>query len=376
MKATIIRLFSGKGSGRLTTYTPSVVVGEICVQWASCISSRDTEKAKELKEKLDELLPTMEQDDKIIAYVQLLNFRYDMLTEVAQKQDYVVPEFADIPVDSLLQFYKFYFVGQYEFYYGRYKSAISLYNKAEAQLAHVHDENEKAEFYHHVGMSYYRIDQYTHATSYLEKAIHIFEGNPAYEERLINSKMGLGGIATDLHQYENGEKYYLEAVNHASNYPVTKALAFRALGLSKMKQQDFEKAKSYFIKALAIPEHQNSIFGMKSKANLANILYRLCDPNAQEIYEQAYGKANQFGNMEYIIRLDLTYYLYDTYNENLLDKKLNELIDLKLNYVASSIAEEISYFAKEKGDLKTALKFMTTAYEKRIDHQMLGGEQT
>lgn len=56
-------------------------VGELCVQWGSCLTVRDLDQAEKFRHSVHEMLATMEPDDKVIAYVQLLDLKNDIIME-------------------------------------------------------------------------------------------------------------------------------------------------------------------------------------------------------------------------------------------------------------------------------------------------------
>lgn len=232
---------------------------------------------------------------------------------------------------------------------------------------------EKAEFYHFCGLSYYKIDQYTIATRYLEMAVNIFEKDENHLERLINCYIALGGIAVELDINGDGESYYKRALSESKKFPETHALAYRALGLLSMRKNELQKAQNYFVSALAIKEHRESVFGIKTKTNLASVLYRISDKEAYNMSHTALQEARRFGQVEYLARLKIIFSIYEEFSEKELDNQLDKLV--KLNCSASLVAEEISMIFKERNEFELALKYMTFAFKARINPQILGGNQ-
>ncbi|WP_346244275.1 hypothetical protein MKZ19_08720 [Shouchella clausii] len=289
----------------------SAEVGNLCVQWSNSIVARDANQAEVLKADVFSKLKFMEEDDKLIAYVQLIDLKHSLQFNQSDIEEKV--EKIPSQVDSMLNFYRFYYLGRHEFYNGRYKAAYSMYIKAESELESCKNVciYEKAEFFHYLAMAYYRIDQYTLATRYVEEAIEIFVKDNQYHERLLNCYLLLGGISIELNINEQGEMYYFKALKEADPYPATKGVILRAIGLLKLRQQRLIEAKKYFFEALSIPEHSDSVIGVKTKTNLASILYQLNDEKATELYHTALKEATRFNQAEYIIRLKILHISYN-----------------------------------------------------------------
>lgn len=346
-------------------------VGKLCAQWSGYLIAQDMEKAFEYRHHVYRQLKDMEEDDKIIGYVQLLDLKHMIMEENLSKG--VVPTLPKTQSDYLLDFYYYYYHGRYAFYQSRYKKAVSLFQQAEKELEHVDNEMEKAEFYQQCGASYYRIDQHVLASQYTEKAIAIFEQDEFYVIRLLNCYLLLGGIQADLHQYEKAEAYYTQVLEKADIHPQTLGLTYRALGLLRETQMNLEEARVYFYKALAIPDIIESGFGVKIKINLLSVLYRLHSNEADCLFKEVQGDVIRYNMQEYQLRLDIIYYLFVELSEKNIDFCLQNLVELECP--ASVVAEEVSHALKEKGQFELALKYMSFAYKTRINPNTLGRDQ-
>ncbi|PAD92061.1 hypothetical protein [Shouchella clausii] len=127
------------------------------------------------------------------------------------------------------------------------------------------------------------------------------------------------------------------------------------------------------MEALTIPEHRDSVFGVKTKTNLASILYQLNDDKATELYRDALKEAARFNQVEYMTRLKILHILHREFSEIALDKELDKL--LQLNCSVYLVSEEISHIFENCGELKLALKYMEFAYKTRLQLNIIGGEQ-
>ncbi|MFS0785317.1 hypothetical protein ABC345_02915 [Shouchella sp. 1P09AA] len=230
-------------------------VGERIAQWYSCIITRDFEEAEKLKEEVDLKITNMTEDDKIVSYYQLVDFRYQMLLQVHEGKNLTEPPGTNLENlgDSYLRFMFYFVTGVYEFWQGRYKSAIRSFKVAEMLIEKVNDPLEKAEFYHRLGLSYYRINQYTFSMSYLEQALEYFEKQKIYTENVIMIKSIIAAIYTEVEQYSKAELIYDELIELSKLYPTLFALLRRNFGLHRLAQNRLSEAEVLFSEAIDIP---------------------------------------------------------------------------------------------------------------------------
>lgn len=359
-------------------------LGAKIVEWYSCIVSREVEQAEEYKQEISQLVNQLERsDEKVLSYYSLVLFRHQLLTEDVQQKRVEPTSLQAINVentvyDGLLAFLYYFMSGQYEFYEGRYQSALRLYKIAEQKIDHVHDQSEKAEFYFRLGESYFRIDQYTFAVSYLEQAIDLFEEQQFYLERILNCKLLLAAIKTELSLFDEAEQEYQSALADATPYPTTHALLLRALGLNRVRQRKLHEAEMYFAEALMIGDHAKSIEGLKTKANLANVRLRQNANNEEAIrlLQEAKAGAAAIYLEECMVRCAITEALYiNEGRDERLTSELQRLLEREFYTEYSELAEEIAEYYKQQSLLEKAFYYMKEALHYRTNMKMIGVEQ-
>ncbi|WP_054708857.1 hypothetical protein [Bacillus sp. JCM 19041] len=279
----------------------------------------------------------------------------------------------ELTTNSYLRFMYYFISGQSEFYHGRYKSAIRSFKIAERLIEEVNDPAERAEFYQKLGISYYRIDQYTFAASYMEMALEFFEKNEAYIELEINSKLILAAIDTELERFDEAERIYNDLLESSKPFPAAHALVYRNMGLNRMTQDKLGEAEIYLEAALSIKEHRESILGVKTKFNLVNIQLKI--DNYTSGLDEIEKEVNYYQLTEYIAKCKINRGLYLNHDVSLVEKGINELLQYELYFDCSEVAKEISSFYEREGKLSLALEYLNLAYRMQKKQSQLGVDQ-
>lgn len=353
----------------------SHTIGSKCVQWYSCIVSRDIEHAVELKVEIDKMIEGKELDNNTRTYYQLVNYRHDLLMEDIQKR-------LSIPVkevieekqsDVLLKYMYYFFTGQDEFYNGRYKSAIRLYHLASKLIDSIDCNLERAEFYHRVGIAYYRLNQYGVAMNYMEESKSIFQELEDGEEKVLNCNLIVACIYSEVSNYAKAKSVFENAISESSKFPVTKALLLRANGLNLIRQDKLEEAEEMMKQALEIKEHHHSYMGYKTRSDLANIKLRLGrKERGIELLEEAEAYANENENVEFIAKNMITRNLYVKFDENKLKEALGILEGNEHYFEVFEVAEEIAKYYERINDSQKCVEYLKLSLRMHIKQNELG----
>jgi tetratricopeptide (TPR) repeat protein len=168
-------------------------------------------KATKLKEEIDRKIDSIEEDQDVLIYYSLLDFRYKMLTGDF-KADYDKP-ISEEQTNIFLKYYYHFFKFIYATEITNYSDAKEHYQLAEELLVNISDEAEKAEFNYRVAIFNYYISQPVLSIHYATKAQEFFVKNEGYEVKKGACKNLLGTACTILEQYELAEEYLLEALD-------------------------------------------------------------------------------------------------------------------------------------------------------------------
>ncbi|MFS0786532.1 tetratricopeptide repeat protein [Shouchella sp. 1P09AA] len=333
------------------------IIGGKLVEWHSCLIAKNFTHAQRLRNETKELIKQMESNDKILAYYQLVSFKHELLSTYGTGElfESTLPTPVEIERDDYLNF-MFYFVSaQNEFLNERYKSAVQMYKVAERLIEKVNDPAEKAEFYQELGMSYYRIDQYTFAASYMDQALEFFGKNAMYLVNEIRCKLVLAAIDTELGEQASAEKIYKEMIEISKPFPYYHSLVLHNLGQNRMTQQRFDDAVQLFEQALSINEFSQSITGLKSTYNLLNARLRneTYIGGLEELEFNA--RAQKLMEIKAKCKVSRGLYLEDNFSE--VEQGLDMLKVNEKFFECSEVCDEISQHFEQKGDLANALKY-------------------
>ncbi|MBG9783117.1 aspartate phosphatase [Shouchella lehensis] len=355
---------------------PSSKVGAKIVEWYSCILSSSYEDATILKHEVTQMLKKMEDDDKILAYYSLVNYRHENMLDGNNKSVSLEDTFqyVETQMDHYLKYLYYFVSGQDEFNNHKYRTAVKMFRKAERLLEYVQDDAEEAEFLGYMGYAYYRINQYLLSLSYLEQAETVFR-RLNLTKKAINNKQVMGAIYVELRQYDKGDQILIEALNE-STYATTTGIILRALGLSQFSQKNYLSALHYFKRALEIEEHANSIYGMNTLAEMAHAQFKLGDKSNALIHlEKAKASAQFYNDLECKARCKYMDGLYHAHKISLVDEVLDELLNAELYFEVCELAEELIDIFEKKGDDDSVIKYFKIAYKAKLNQNMIGDGQ-
>jgi tetratricopeptide (TPR) repeat protein len=110
-------------------------------------------KARKLKEEIDSKINNIEEDQDVLIYYSLLDFRHKIL--IGDFESGYNEPISEQETNSFLKYYYHFFKFIYFMEIGNYNEAKPYYERAEELLAEIPDEAEKAEFNYRVAVFQY-----------------------------------------------------------------------------------------------------------------------------------------------------------------------------------------------------------------------------
>ncbi|EEM13381.1 tetratricopeptide repeat protein [Bacillus pseudomycoides] len=229
-----------KGNERLT---------ELLNEWYLQIRARNRENSIRLKKEIEQQLHNLTEDQNLLFYYSLLDFRYNYLINNMgiSRNSFDKIENFNTPREDFLAYYYHFFKAIHSNAIGSYNLAKEHYEKAESLLVHIPDDLEKAEFYYNLAIFNYHIYQALFAIKYANIANDIFAQNSDCELKIAYCKNLLGLSCTHLKEYEMAEEYFISAIDLFRKFGNERdiLIARQNLGLMYSEQKQFDLAIRY-----------------------------------------------------------------------------------------------------------------------------------
>ena len=228
-------------------------------EWYYHIQRFNVPDAEAYKEEIKSLLDHMEENQDLLLYFSLMEFRHKLML------DYLNPlengkeraNFRELAMKikkdqekltGLLDYYFNFFYGMYEFENYEYLNAITFYKRAEKKLSLVSDDIERAEFNFKIAEIYYHMKQNHMSMHHIAQAIDCYREKETYTVRQIQCSFVIGLNYIDMGCPEKALPHFINALEKATKSG-TKRLegsALYNLGLSYFHNDEIADAIKYF----------------------------------------------------------------------------------------------------------------------------------
>lgn len=332
-------------------------------EWYRAIENYEVEKSHQLQKEIKLLLNHMEEDQTVLLYYSLLDFRMRLNDENPEQKEKATKTLKSIDhneeqLTGILNYYYWVFKGMYEFKGHNYSAAISCYKVAEKRVEELNDDIEKAEYYYKLSHLYYELNYTSLSINYAESAIAIYQCHPEY---LINHFFCKNIIALNMlddFKFDKAMDTFWEANDLVKDYndQRLKAIVNINIGIGYMKQELFDRAEPYFQKSLALFLQLNDHYTPKAFFNLFESYVKLGKEKlAESIYKKGIENAMFWGDKEFIAKINLVreLMLREGHKENI-DKAFSELQRLNLYPDIESYSIDFAHYFRRKGNLKIA----------------------
>ncbi|HDX9576673.1 TPA: tetratricopeptide repeat protein [Bacillus pseudomycoides] len=204
------------------TSTRNEKITQLLNEWYIEIRSRQINNAHRLKEQIDVQIERLKeeeqesmQDQNLLLYYSLLDFRYNYLIDNlgVSKDSFNTIESFDVPTDNFLSYYYHFFKAIHYDAIGNHIIAKNHYYKAESLLQYIPDEVEKAEFYYKLGYAYYENQQILQAIKEVTKAKDMFSNHSGYEANVAFCDNILGLACIKLREWSLAEEHLTSAMD-------------------------------------------------------------------------------------------------------------------------------------------------------------------
>ncbi|MGA4467100.1 tetratricopeptide repeat protein [Bacillus bombysepticus] len=317
--------------------------------WYSEIRAKHLGNAHRLKLEIDKKIHSIEEDQNLLLYYSLLDFRYQYLMDSLSisKDSFDKIESFNTPTDNLLAYYYSFFKAIHSNIIGNYNLAKKYYDEAEIRLREIPDQLEHGEFYFKLSTFSCHNQQYVPALKQASKAKEIFSKYTGYELNIGYCNNISGLACTHLKEYELAEEYFISAMDIFKREKEEHAILYvrHNLGFMYANQNLSELAIRYLSEVIT-----------KLPNNYKAILIEACEhekignkEKALELFEKGLKISTELKNTEYQHHFKILQAL----NKDISGEKLEKLIIAGNEYFEK---ENIYEYLHEYNE-KLAIKF-------------------
>ncbi|HDT6579694.1 TPA: hypothetical protein RMI67_006344 [Bacillus cereus] len=190
-------------------------ITQLLNNWYIEIRSQHMIKAQQLKTEIDGMIGNIEEDQNLLLYYALLDFRFKVLMDNLSitPASFEKIDSLNAETDDFLSYYYHFFKAIHATIIINNNEAREYYEKAEALLKYVPDELEQAEFYYRFANFYLHTYQPLLAIQYVSKAKEIFSKHPGYENNTAGCENIFGLACVDIKQFSQAEESFNAAIN-------------------------------------------------------------------------------------------------------------------------------------------------------------------
>ncbi|ENQ3106055.1 hypothetical protein ACEOWJ_002054 [Bacillus cereus] len=299
--------------------------------WYQVILKQQFMEARQLKEEIESKINHMEEDQKILFYYSLLDFRYQILADSLSITSNSFDKIDSLPIpdDTLLTYYYHLFKAIHLMYISNYNESKDHFEKAKKILKHVPNALEHAEFNYRLAYLSYQSYQTLLAVDLVRLAKEEYEKHVGYEVCIALCDNIFAMCCIDLKQFEQAEEHFTTALDVFKKYNIDRFILMvrNNLGLMYANQNLSELAIRHLSEVTKqSPNHFRALY-LKADENL-----KLNHTNiAESLIEKGLHICNQLKNKEYQYRFMIL-------------KEMNTNTDA----LEKAVLKGISYFENEE----------------------------
>lgn len=357
---------------------PYDIVTKKLNDWYTLIKDDQVEHAEIIKIEVEKELLNMEENQDVLLYYQLLDFRHEiMLSYMKSKEiDDLNNAYETIKeiekqgqLTGMLEYYFYFFKGMYEFRRKELTSAISAYRIAESKLSEVEDEIEKAEFFFKVSYVYYYMKQTYFSMNYANRALKIFREYEEYAVQTVRCQFIVAGNLIDSLEYERALEQFLISLEIAkgSNIEHLIAMSHMNIGICYDELKEYKKASQHLILALEIFEKSKHSFLTKTLFTLTYVEAKQQNYDVALIYFRK-GRfiADKSDDKEYSAKFKILEGLFFSDGETQLIKNaFSYLASRKMFADVENFSIEVADYFHEQGNLMLSNEYYRMSIEAR-----------
>ncbi|WP_253907584.1 tetratricopeptide repeat protein [Bacillus sp. WMMC1349] len=356
--------------------------------WYNSLKNNWIHKAEETKEEVRELLENMEENQDVLVYYSLLEFRHKLqldylYADSGSDLEERFKEFKRIrernKLEGMLEYYYQFFSGMYHFRQKELLHALRYYRNAEIKLEVFNcDELEKAEFYFKISELYYNMKQTLFSMDYANQAYNIFKQYDTYGDKCIRTNFIIAGNYSDQLHHEmalnNLQKALAESEKMEEGFLI--GASHLNIGLCYNELEELERSSNHLQKSLEIYREDSSIYSSKAAFNLAYVEARKGNiMTANDLYFEGKELAEKHQTLDDLAKLQLLKGLHLDYDMDLMRESFKFFKEKGMYAEMEDYGLDAAKVLEKTEKLHDAIECYRTAFEARclIKRSVLAG---
>jgi response regulator aspartate phosphatase F len=185
-------------------------------EWYVEIRSRHIAGAHRLKKDIDAKINDIEEDQNLLIYYSLLDFRHNYLINNLGLSHNSFDKIDSLgePTDNFLSYYYHFFKAIHANEIGKYNIAREHYDKAESLIEYVPDALiERAELHYKLATFNYDVCRFLLSVNHAKQAKDIYAQHNGYEANIALCENIMGMSCIELKEWELAEEHLLSATS-------------------------------------------------------------------------------------------------------------------------------------------------------------------
>ncbi|MFT8389992.1 MAG: hypothetical protein ABF586_08440 [Sporolactobacillus sp.] len=354
---------------------PSVEIAHKLNLWYLSILNYEEDQARAMQTEIQSLLGRMEEDQNVLLYYSLLDFRFRINYDAKENLQHYHQQLEDAAESSdtlslPINYYYCLFSGDYEFRKGNLLRALSYYRHAINRVRELDDEIELAQCYYHLSEVYAKLSYSVISVIYAQTALRIFDKYPEFVVFSVHCRNIFAFSLVNDHCHEHASRLFEEAYFLAKNHNNKRLFAIASFnrGIVQMHLKNFSVAETYFKESLStfieerdkyIPRAYCSYYECLSEQKKVKL--------ARIIYSKGIQAALKSNDNEYLAKFTMLHILYEEkLNTNKTETCISELMRLNLHNEVMDFTLRIAEKCKKLNDKDSAIKYYELSNNVRI----------
>lgn len=313
--------------------------------WYAAMKNNRPDVAEEMKEEVKREIAMMEENQDVLVYFSLLEFRHELMLDylypdvernINKRCEELKAALGNSNLNGMLEYYYHFFMGMFYFRQKEYTHSLMFYKRAEQEIESLESEEteiEKADFYFKMAELHYHMKQTYMSMHYASLAYRIFRNYPTYGVQRVHCQFVISGNWLDNMRSEDALKNAFQALEEAKELNINYLIGSSHfnIGICYNQLEELNEADKHFQESVRFYKQESHSYEPKALFNLSLIKARKNElETAIHLYKEGKSLAEHHQNLEIIKKLKMVKGLYLSYNLSLVKETFEFFEEKKL----------------------------------------------